>query len=111
VARKLAHTLGKILEKRKSANNSDKELNFMMEEQRESSLSTALGYDDGNYDFLIKVMDRIDGGGILLFHNINELDHIYSKKSDYFYHVCESYVLGLVCYGSYYPLRPIIHDH
>ncbi len=41
----------------------------MVEEHRESSLSTQ-AVEDSNYDSLIKIMGRVDGGGIDLFHNI-----------------------------------------
>lgn len=74
-------------------------------------MSTAGGLEENNFDFLLRVMDKVDGGGIVLFSNINELERIYEKKPAYFKHVCESYVLGLVCYGSYFPLRPIVHNH
>ena len=40
-----------------------------------------------------------------------EMNAILVKKPEKFHHICESYVLGIVCYGSYFPLGPFIHDH
>lgn len=62
-------------------------------------------------DYLIKIINQIDGGGIEIMADTSELKQTIEKKPEKFYHICESYVLGLVCYGSYFPLQPFIHDH
>ncbi len=60
---------------------------------------------------LVEQVRRVDGAGLELLRNPPVLLKILRKKPTYFTHICESYVLGMVSYGSYFPLKPILHDH
>jgi hypothetical protein len=110
VAAQLQWSVGKLLDLHKDSDSSEKELDDVLE-VRESSMSTTAGLEEPSFEALIRTVGRVDGGGIELFHNLAQLESIRSSRPEYFQHICESYVLGLVCYGSYFPLRPIIHDH
>ena len=82
--------------------------------QRETSDNSALScevHDAAKVDMLIKMINRIDGGGIVLIKEPGELRDKLRRRPELFYHICESYILGMVCYGSYFPLQPILHDH
>lgn len=108
VVRLLHWTVGGVLDLHKDSDSSDKELNDMLEREGSGTTNTQEGT---SLDALVRMVGRVDGGGIELFHNLCELDTIRSDKPAYFLHICENYVLGLVCYGSYFPIRPIVHDH
>lgn len=97
-----------MLDLHKDSDSSDKELNDMLEREGSGTTNT---HEGTSLDALVRMVGRVDGGGIELFHNLCELDSIRSHKPAYFLHICENYVLGLVCYGSYFPITPIVHDH
>lgn len=86
-------------------------MDVMKDQERDISGRTSVGDAEVNIPFLTKLVNEIDGGGINIFKNTDELLKIVHHKPEYFYHIIESYVLGIVCYGSYFPLRPIIHNH
>jgi len=79
--------------------------------QRDTSDHSTLSNETGKVEMLMKLINRLDGGGIQLLKEPNDLKTTLSRRPDLFYHICESYILGMVCYGSYFPLEPILHDH
>jgi len=113
IAHKLSKTVEMILVYKVSVGSEEREtMDFMKDQEREVSMQTSASDNDYNHlQSLMKTMNRVDGGGIEIFRNAGELLKILQNKHDYFLHICESYVLGLVCYGSYFPLKPIIHNH
>ena len=94
------------------ANSASSPDNFSFEssESNRNELSTSISDNHVDNQLILKLLSRVDGGGIELLTNVEELRKIIAKKPEYFYHICESYTLGLVCYGSFYPVKPIVHD-
>lgn len=73
-------------------------------------MSTANGLDDNNFEPLIQALALIDGGGVQLMRDVNDLEATLEKNPQHFHHLCESFILGLIMYGSYFPLKPQAHD-
>lgn len=63
VAKQLQWTVSKLLEMRKNSDSSDKELDDVLGE-REASVSTTGGLEEANFDALVKIIGKVDGGGI-----------------------------------------------
>ncbi len=61
--------MGKLLDLHRDSDSSDKELNDMLE--REGSGTTASGQEGTSLDGLVRMVGRVDGGGIELFHNLS----------------------------------------
>ncbi|CAM6005950.1 unnamed protein product [Sphagnum balticum] len=91
--------------------NVDYQLDFDYEENRDTSLQTVASSSDKRLQILVEQIRRVDGAGLDLLRNPDDMLKILVKESEKFNYICESYVLGLVSYGSYFPLRPILHDH
>ena len=80
-------------------------------EENSTHACSAIDATSDSIDYLIKIINEMDGGGIQLLKEEDEMKKMMTRRPDKFHHVCESYILGLVCYGSYFPLGPFIHDH
>jgi hypothetical protein len=80
--------------------------------QRDTSSTNPLSNNsDTNADLMVTLIDKLDGGGIEIMSNPKSLRNMLERRPDLYVHKCEAYILGMVCYGSYFPLQPIIGNH
>jgi hypothetical protein len=56
--------------------------------QRETSDHSTLSNEIGKAETLIKLINRLDGGGIQLVKEPNDLKNTLSRRPDLFYHIC-----------------------
>ncbi len=112
ITQKFAYTLRKLLPRMNIySTKMDYRTKGHIDDDSLSGSITTSETENDNLKQLTDLLNKIDGGGLQILQDPKQLLEMLERRPDRFYHKCESYVLGLVCYGSYFPLRPIIHDH